>query len=713
MSFFVGDFNGQSQVWYPGGTSTPEGNEIEDLISSLGLYQVIREPTNFEPNKNATCIDLIITDQPNLILDCGTRPSLDSFCHHQIIHCKVNFNLPPAPSYKREMWYYHRANRNLIQRSMANFPWEAHLNLNHNPDWQVKEFNKIFLNIMSNFIPHETKKVFPRDSPWITKPLKTMIRKKNRLYDAYKKHGFQANDKIRLDGFRLECQKAVEDAKNNYLINLGNKLHNTNTSGNIYWKILNKVINKSKAPKVPPLLVDNKFILDCKEKATLFTKFFCRQCTLVMTNSVLPALTFKTDKRIENFPLSRDDIIPLICKLNPKKATGSDGISAQMLLLCGETASRPLQIIFSSILSTGIYPNVWKLANVTPIHKKNSKQEINNYRPISLLPICGKLFEKIVFNHLYSFLNTNNLITKNQSGFRPGDSTINQLLDLIDTIHKSFDASPTLEVRAVFMDISKAFDKVWHDGLIFKLRQNGVSGTLLNLFDSYLTNRKQRVVLNGSVADYADIKSGVPQGSVLGPLLFLVYINDLEENIKSQIRFFADDTMLYSIVKNPISTATALNEDLETIRRWAHQWKMEFNPDPTKQATELLFSYKNKPPIHPPLIFNGNIVSKVDEQKHLGVVLDRKLSFKSHINEKINKTKKTIGMIKYLSKYLPVKTLILMYKSLVRPHFDYCDIIYHIAPEDNGIFDNMYNNRFANRSLNILMAKIESTVTSR
>ena len=209
------------------------------------------------------------------------------------------------------------------------------------------------------------------------------------------------------------------------------------------------------------------------------------------------------------------------------------------------------------------------------------------------------MFEKIIFNHLYSFLTTNNQITKNQSGFRPGDSTTNQLLDLVDTIHQSFDAIPTLEVRAVFMDISKAFDKVWHDNLIFKLRQNGVSGRLLNLFENYLSDRKQRVVLNGAAADYDDIKSGVPQGSVLGPLLFLVYINDLEENIKSQIRFFADDTMLFSIVKNPVTSAIELNEDLETIRRWAHQWKMEFNPDPTKQATELIFSYKNKILFHP------------------------------------------------------------------------------------------------------------------
>ena len=170
--------------------------------------------------------------------------------------------------------------------------------------------------------------------------------------------------------------------------------------------------------------------------------------------------------------------------------------------------------------------------------KKGDKQLIKNYRPISLLPICGKILEKIIFNNLYTYLHTNNLITKNQSGFRPGDSTTNQLLYLLDEIHQALDSTKSFEVRTVFLDISKAFDKVWHDGLIFKLEQYGMSGNLLKLVQNYLINRKQRVVQNGSYSDYTSIESGVPQGSVLGPLLFLVYINDLERNIKSTVKYF-------------------------------------------------------------------------------------------------------------------------------------------------------------------------------
>ena len=168
----------------------------------------------------------------------------------------------------------------------------------------------------------------------------------------------------------------------------------------------------------------------------------------------------------------------LIRKLNPNKASGSDGISTQMLLISDESVVLPLKIIFRNILDSSVYPDLWKIADVTPIFKKEDKQLVKNYRPISLLPICGKIFEKLIFNSLYSYLSLNNLITKNQSGFVPGDSCTNQLLFLINEIHEAFENN-SLEVRAVFLDISKAFDKVWHDGLIFKLRRNGVSGKLL------------------------------------------------------------------------------------------------------------------------------------------------------------------------------------------------------------------------------------------
>ena len=298
---------------------------------------------------------------------------------------------------------------------------------------------------------------------------------------------------------------------------------------------------------------------------------------------------------------------------------------------------------------------------------------------------------------MYDYFTRNNLITKNQSGFCSGDSTTNQLINLVNEIHSSLDNR--LEVRAVFLDIAKAFDKVWHDGLIFKLRQNGISNSLIKLLENYLSNRKQRVVLNGNSSAFFPIESGVPQGSVLGPLLFLIYINDLENDILSKIKFFADDTMLYSIVTNPLQTSLDLNRDLDTINKWAYQWKMAFNPEPSKQAIELLFSQKKKAIQHPPLYFNGFEIARSSEHKHLGLILDSKLTFSSHVYEKIQKAQKSIGVLKFLSSYLPLKTLDQIYKLFTRSQFDYCDVIYH-TPASLNLFDSSF-------CLSPLMEKIE------
>ena len=381
--------------------------------------------------------------------------------------------------------------------------------------------------------------------------------------------------------------------------------------------------------------------------------FFSQQCKPIINSSVLPIPIFLTEKRIGQLNIENDEILTLIRNINPNKATGPDGKSGQMLLICDDSVTLSLKIIFRNILLTSIYHDIWKLANVIPIFKNGDKQSIKNYRPVSLFPICGKIIEKIIFNNLYSYLNVNNLITKNLSGFRPGDSATNQLLYLVNEIHLAFGNPESLEVHAVFLDICKAFDKVWHDGLIFKLKQNGDSGSLLMFFQNYLNNRKQRVVLNGSYSSYSTVEYGVPQGSVLGPLLFLVYINDLERNIKSNIKFFVDDTMLFSIVKDPEISANNQNHDLDIIQQWAYEWKMEFNPDPTKQANEVLFSCKRSSPYHPQLIFNGIAVAKVNDQKHLGLILDSRLSLEKHINEKIIKAKKNVGILSTFRIFYP------------------------------------------------------------
>ena len=218
-----------------------------------------------------------------------------------------------------------------------------------------------------------------------------------------------------------------------------------------------------------------------------------------------------------------------------------------------------------------VFPTEWKKANVVPFHKKGDKQILKNCRPISLLPIAGKIFERLSYDRMFEFFIENNLISKNQSGFRPGDSCINQLLSITHEIYQSFDDN--LEVRAVFLDISKAFDKVWHKGLIFKLKQNGISDKILNIITDFLSFRKQRVTLNGQSSRRVSIEAGVPQGSILGPLLFFIYINDLSDDLSATVKLFADDTSLFSVIQNVNTFSSHLNSDLSKTSNWAFQWK--------------------------------------------------------------------------------------------------------------------------------------------
>ena len=204
---------------------------------------------------------------------------------------------------------------------MTNFPWLQHLSLNRDPNWQVKTFTDIILNIMANFVPHETRNIIPRDSPWITRQLKTMLNRKNRFFRNYKRHGYKEGDRLRLGAFLAECQTAVEIAKITHTRNLRNKLNGTNISPKSYWNIINRVINKCRAALVPPLLVNNIFVLNCSEKAKHFIDFFSNQCKLVANTSVLPPLNVLTEKRLDHITILDSQILPLIRNLNPNKAT--------------------------------------------------------------------------------------------------------------------------------------------------------------------------------------------------------------------------------------------------------------------------------------------------------------------------------------------------------------------------------------------------------
>ena len=695
----TGDFNCRSTQWWENDTENNEGRLFEPISSDNGLYQLISEPTHLMGDSKS-CIDLIFTDQPNLIVESGVHPSLHDQCHHQIVYGKLSVSNIALRPYTRKFWIYDKADFLAIRKSIKMFAWHEHLDNMMCPNDQVKMLNEVLLNIYSNFIPNKVKTVRPHQAPWITQAVKKFLRKKNRAYKSFVRRG-RPDDKLDdIQKMISEGTRLIEEAKRNYFFKAGKTLANSRTSTKTYWSLINAVLNKAKIPLIPPLLENGLFVTDFAEKAHIFNDHFVHQCTTIDTGSELPQNFPVTTTSIPDFVISEEKILNIIRSLNPNKAHGWDEISVRMIKMSDDALVLPLKTIFINCLRSGIFPEIWKCANVVSVHKKNEKNLKGNYRPISLLPIFGKILEKLIYDSLYSHLVSQDLLNPNQSGFRPGDSTINQVLSITHTIGKAFDCNPPLDTRSVYLDISKAFDRVWHDGLIYKLKRCGVSGQLLCLIQSFLKDRKQRTVLNGQASNWGDISAGVPQGSILGPLFFLVYINDLAVGLKCNVKLFADDTSLFTVVKEPITAANDLNHDLELIRQWAYAWRMSFNPDPEKQAVELTFSRKKIEIDHPMILFNDIPVKKVSEHKHLGITLDSKLSFSTHIKSAISKTRKGINLLKYLSKYLPRDTLNEVYKLYVRPHLDYGDVIYH-APAK--ICDFTQNTILPN-----LMEKIES-----
>ena len=285
------------------------------------------------------------------------------------------------------------------------------------------------------------------------------------------------------------------------------------------------------------------------------------------------------------------------------------------------------------------------------------------------------MFEKCVRKYIHNYIVNHNLISEHQSGFTTGDSTINQLLFISNEFSKALDAGK--EIRVVFFDISKAFDRVWHKGLIYKLSKMGISGNLLEWIKSYLSLRKQRVVINGIESDWIYINAGVPQGSILGPLFFLVFINDIVVEVNCSIKLFADDTTIYVIIENVTAAGELLNLNLDKVHKWSEKWLVNFNPQKTQS---LLISRKTHPVNHPPLQMNNIPVQEVDKHKHLGLIFNNNLHWGEHINCIIMKAQTKLNILRSLKFKLDRKTLQIMYFSFIRPLLEYSDIIWDNCP---------------------------------
>ena len=522
------------------------------------------------------------------------------------------------------------------------------------------------LNIARTHIPNKVVTVRPQDSPWYTSELRYMKRLLNRYFKKYKKTK-SSEDWETYKTARNNYQHELDIAESEHRNKLTQSLA-TSKNTRKWWNTARWLLGRGGVTSYPNLNVNDNQVSDNREKAIEFNKYFLSHSDIDLTDASLP--------EVENFPenlstvyATENEVLDLIKSIDSSKATGPDGLSPRLLHEANISIVPSLTRLLNLSLSTSKVPRQWKHANVIPLFKKGDPSDINNYRPVSLLPCVSKILERIVFKHLFNYIRDNNLISPHQSGFQPGDSTVNQLSFLYHTFCEALDNKK--EVHIVFCDISKAFDRVWHEGLIFKLKKMGIHGRLLQWFMDYLSERYQCVIIRGQKSEYGLIKAAVPQGSVLGPLLFLIYINDLIALIRSNIKLFADDTSLYIEIDEPNAAVEQLNNDLITVQEWANQWLVKFSPTKTKLMT---CSYKSK--AHPDICFNDVVLADIDNHKHLGLTLSKDMTWSAHVTNILKSVSPMADVLKSLKYKVDRKSLETIYFSFIRPKLEYGSYIW-------------------------------------
>ena len=543
----MGDFNSKHSEFCPSDNNTADGRLLKAYFDSMEFVQMMHEPTRYPPNNgHPSCLDLVLTKCPLLINNINVHPPINN-CDHCPVSIKLSKTIQTYLTYKRMVWNFKRGNYDQLRTILHNTHWDSVFVKDNIHDMTV-EFMDILSHICEVCVPHYETTIRPNTKRYITTAIKKLIRQRDRAYRLYKqdttaisRHNYTKLRNKVVSEIRISLNKLEENEI--YILS-----HAHINDPKVYWQALKSKYKITQKPLIPPLLHNNQLISDPVIKAELFNDYFVNQTKLDDELSNLPLNHPYIHWSLSHINITGYDTYKILSQLDISKATGADNIGNRLLREAAIAICEPLSRLFQASINHGVYPDLWKLANITALHKKGDIYDRNNYRPISLLPCISKVFEKLVFTQMYSYLTTHNLINPNQSGFRPNDSTVRQLTSICHKISQSIDNGD--EILSIFLDFKKAFDKVWHRGLIFKTEQIGFRGTLLKWLSSYLMNRQQRVVIQGKHSSYQYVHAGIPQGSVLGPLLFLIYINDVCSNIKSIIQLYADNTSLFRIVRN-------------------------------------------------------------------------------------------------------------------------------------------------------------------
>ncbi len=665
----TGDFNAKNKEWYRDGITNTCGRHLFNVLFDHNLSQLIQDPTHYG-NGEPSCIDLIITNSPNQFILYGPGLPLTGG-HHCTMIGQIIVDDFKQKKFDRDLWFYNQIDDENFHRIFTNSPWNSCFELYDDVNDMYEYWSNLLKKNLEKCIPHKTVKVFPNNKNWFTKEHHRFKKKVNRLYRKARRTK-SINDWNTYKNQRNQYTLLCRNSKENYENKLLETLENSNEINKKWWNVSKKLMGKKVVHFMPPLFDNDEVLTDNKDKANLMNMYFTSISTVDSAGKQVPNDILEHPQNlIEHVSCAPEQVKSIIKNLDQNKASGHDNISARMLKLSSSYICDSLCSLINRSLTLGRFPDSLKKANVTPLFKQGHKNDKGNYRPISILPSISKIFERIVYIKLYEFLSESNFFVNFQSGFRANDSTVNQLIDISHLIYRKLKNNE--EVIGIYLDISKAFDKVWHQGLIYKLKKAGIRGRLLLWLTDYLTNRQQRVIIGGSNSEWANIEAGVPQGSILGPLLFLIFINDIANDLESVPHLFADDTNILFPTKDMQLGIATVNRDLMKISSWCDKWCVTMNPGKIKA---ILYSRKRNPSQINGLTYNNSPVKIVTSLKHLGLQFDSQLNWNEHIDLVIEKARGAAHPIHLLKYKISTKRLLFFYKVYIRPIIEYGCVIW-------------------------------------
>ena len=684
----LGDFNAKHQQW----TSAPPnsaGNRLVALLQDFCLTQCVHEPTRYSSDGHtSSTLDLLATNRPELIETITVSDPISD-------HCRVTAKLRTSTAHPKrtsfQVYNYELTDWEKLHASLSSAPLLEAIQGTEDVNIAYRVWHDLFMECIYRHVPRTTVTIRPGNKKWMTSYLHKLSKKKHRLF---RRHRVSPSPETwsSYTAFRNFCNNEFRKAKQQYLHRAHVQLE-SESDGSYYWWRKVKQLSRISQPQspVPELSWNNKSASTDTTKANLLASFFSLQCS--HSNSDLPdrqdhdsaiaPYPWPENLRLFEFPyIEENTVLQLLRQLPKFKSSGASPITNRLLRESAPQIVASITYLFNLSLRTCQFPTVWKIATVIPLYKhRGSRNDPSNYRPVSLLPAIGKILDHIQSVALTNYLTKHRLLSDHQFGFLAFRSSTLQLAYLIDKWLLTLERRQG--VLTCFMDFQKAFDKVWHSGLLLKLGGYGMHPNALAWLRDYLSDRSLIVKVNSTLSDKRLVTAGVPQGSHLGPILFLIFINDLPETIMSPVEtdLYADDALLHTTYRRTTisSNVRCLQTAVSSAASWATEWRGRFSPAKTIAM-----------PIGRPAVTASTLtitlerlrVETTTTHKHLGIILSSDLRWSPHMEKIIANASQRAGLLRVMSKDLPLSVSSKLYTYYVRPVLEYCSPVWHGSVSD-------------------------------